>query len=323
MSACTGVTTIICFGSVSSHGLARTKSADLAVAVTTEKVRFTIRASSSRLEKGLIAIPQRFNDRFPRERGAIQIVFDDEQEPKPLTFHPYDPVVKESRIFGLGHWFSLRGVREGDQISITLEDLDGRLYRIALDRYVREREEQKTRQRLQAARTDSEAEREIGVLSRMTKKRPRELAHDVLSRIAQESIRRPRPKVRPGAVERHEGVPSAIRVLLRELHDGKCQLCSFTFEKRNGQPFFEVHHLDPEIGHHPTNLLVICPNCHAQFEHATVTDFRWVGNWLVGVTINGRRFSIRQPLVHDSINRTLLGLVILVAAAQVGRLLAR
>jgi hypothetical protein len=41
------------------------------------------------------------------------------------------------------------------------------------------------------------------------------------------------------------------------------------------------------------------------------------------VTINGKRLSIRQPLVHDSIKRTLLGLVILVAAAQVGRLLAR
>ena len=214
-------------------------------------------------------------------------------------------------------------MREGDQISITLEDLNRRLYRIALDRYVREREEQKTRQRLQAARTDLEAEKEIDALSRMTKKRPCELAHDELTRIAQESIRRPRPKLHPAALERHEGVPSAIRVLLRELHDGKCQLCSFTFEKQNGEPYFEVHHLEPEIGHHPTNLLVLCPNCHAQFEHAMVTDFRWVGNWLVGVTINGKRLSIRQPLVHDSIKRTLLGLVILVAAAQVGRLLGR
>jgi hypothetical protein len=77
------------------------------------------------------------------------------------------------------------------------------------------------------------------------------------------------------------------------------------------------------VGHHPSNLLVVCPNCHAQFEHATVTDFRWVGSWLVGVTINGRRVSVRQPLAHDSIKRTLLGLVIVLAATQVGRLLLR
>ena len=114
-----------------------------------------------------------------------------------------------------------------------------------------------------------------------------------------------------------------IRVLLQELHDGKCQLCSFTFEKRNGEPYFEIHHLDPGVGHHPSNLVVVCPNCHAQFEHATVTDFRWAGKWLVGVMINGRCFALRQPLTHDSLRRALLGWGIVVAATQIGRLLVR
>ena len=102
-----------------------------------------------------------------------------------------------------------------------------------------------------------------------------------------------------------------------------CQLCSFTFEKRNGESYFEIHHLDPGVGHHPTNLLVLCPNCHAQFEHATVTDFKWAGTWLVGVMINGKRFAVRQPLAHDSIRRALLGWGIVVAAIQIGRLLVR
>jgi len=291
--------------------------------VSAEKQRFTIRATASRVEKGLLAIPQKFTDWFPHEKGQIQVVFDDEDRAKALTFHPYDPTVKEARIFGLGHWFSKRSVREGDPISITLEDMARRLYRIALDRYVREREEQKARQKLQAARTDAEAKQELSTLSRLTRKRPRELAQEELLRIAQESPRQPRPRVSPRAAERHEGVPSAIRVLLRELHDGRCQLCSFSFEKRDGGPYFEIHHLDPEVGHHPSNLLVVCPNCHAQFEHATVTDFKWVGNWLVGVTINGKRVAVRQPLAHDSIRRALLGLGIVVAAVQLGRLQVR
>ena len=289
--------------------------------MSTEKQRFTIRASASRLEKGLLTIPQKFKDWFPSEKGRIQVVFDDEEKAKALTFHPYDPVVKENRIFGLGHWFSKRSVREGDLISITLEDLDRRLYRIALDRFIREREEEKARQKLQAARTDSEAEQELATLSRLTRKRQRDVAQEELLRIAQESLRQPRPNVFPGAAERHEGVPSGIRVLLRESHDGKCQLCSFTFEKRNGEPYFEIHHLDPEVGHHPGNLLVVCPNCHAQFEHATVTDFKWAGNWLIGVMINGKPIAVRQPLAHDSIRRALLGLGILVAVTRIGRLL--
>jgi 5-methylcytosine-specific restriction endonuclease McrA len=291
--------------------------------VSTDKQHFTIRASASRLDKGLLAIPQKFKDWFPGEKGQIQVVFDDEEKVRTLTFHPYDPVVKENRIFGLRSWFSKRSVREGDLISITLEDLGRPLYRIALDRFVRERQEQKARQRLQAAATDSEAEEELGTLSRLTRKRPRELAQEELLRIAQQSARQPRPSVSLGAAERHEGVPSGIRILLREMHDGKCQLCSFTFEKRNGEPYFEIHHLDPKVGHHPNNLLVVCPNCHAQFEHATVTDFRWTGNWLVGLAINGKRVSVRQPLAHDSIRRGLLGLVIVVVAARVGRLLVQ
>lgn len=302
--------------------------------MTTEKQRFTLRASASRLDKGLLAIPQKFRSWFPGEKGQIQVVFDDEQKAKALTFHPYDPTVKENRIFGLRNWFSKRNVGEGDLISITVEDVRKRLYRIALDRYVRDRQEQQARQTLRVARTDSEAAQGLATLSQLTRKRPRETARQELLRIAQGSERRPRPRVSPGAIECHEGTPSGIRLLLREVHDGKCQLCTFTFEKRNGEPYFEIHHLEPDIGHHPSNLLVVCANCHAQLEHAFVANFTWAGIWLIGVTINGRRISIRQPLADDSMRCALLGLVVVVAGAhvatahavavtQMGRLLLR
>lgn len=269
----------------------------------------------------MLAVPRKFKDWFPDEKGKIQVAFDDEEKISSLTFHPYDPTVKESRIFGLGHWFSKRGVREGDAISIILENPDRKLYRVALDRYVQERQEMRARRKLQAAQTDSEAEQELGTLSRLMRKRPRTVAHDELLRMAAESQRHPRPSVPSRMAERHEGVPTGIRVLLRELHEGKCQLCSFTFEKRNGEPYFEIHHLDPKIGHHPTNLLVVCANCHAQLEHSTVTDFEWVGNWLVGVAINGKSVSVRQPLAHDAVGKALLCLAITVMAVRVGHLL--
>ena len=291
--------------------------------MSTTKERFTIRASASRIEKGLLAIPQKFKDWFPDKRGQIQVVFDDEEQARSLTFHPCGPEVKENRIFGVGRWFSKRSVREGDLISITLEDQDRRLYRIALERFVRQREEQKSRQKLNAARTDGEAEEELGKLSQLTKKRLRRVAQEELLRIAQGSQLQPRSRVIPRAAERHEGVPSGIRVLLRELHDGKCQLCTFTFEKQNGKPYFEIHHLDSKIGHHPSNLLVVCPNCHAQFEHAKITDFKWADSWLVGVTINAKRVAVRQPLAHDSVSRGLLGLGIVVTVMQIGWLLFR
>ena len=136
--------------------------------MTGETQRFTIRATASRIEKGLLAVPQRFRDWFPREKGPIQVAFDDEEDTKAITFHPYDPVAKENRIFGLGQWISKRGIRDGDVISITIEDTDRPLYRIALGRYVREREEQKARHGLTAARTDSEAVQELRFCAQIT-----------------------------------------------------------------------------------------------------------------------------------------------------------
>jgi 5-methylcytosine-specific restriction endonuclease McrA len=291
--------------------------------VSAGRQRFTIRASASRLDKGLLAIPKKFRDLFPRERGRIHVAFDDDDSVKPLTFQPYDSVVKENRIFGLRQWFSKRGVREGDLISITLEDPERPSYRIALDRFVLERQEQRAREGLRLAQTDSEAEDQLTTLSQLTRRRPRDVAREELMRIAAQSEPRTRPTTAPPRAERHEVVPSGIRILLRELHDGKCQLCSFTFEKKNGEPYFEVHHLNPSVGHHPSNLLVVCPNCHAQFEHATIADLRWAGPWLVGVTINGKHRSVRQPFAHDLQWRTLIGLTMIIVATRVDRLLLR
>jgi len=218
--------------------------------VSTEKQRFTIRASASRLDKGLLAIPQKFRGLFPDKRSLIGVFFDVGEDPDELTFQPNDPVVKENRILGLAHWFSTRGVREGDLISVTIEDQGRRLYRIALDRYVLEQQELKARERLEAAETDSEADRQLTVLSQLARRRPRAVAKKELLRIAGISTPESRPTVLPPVAERRSVVPSGIRVLLRELHGGRCQLCSFTFEKRDGEPYFEVHHLDPSIGHH-------------------------------------------------------------------------
>jgi hypothetical protein len=290
--------------------------------VSDENPRFTIRASASRLNKGLLAVPQKHKTLFPTERASIQVAFDDESETREVTFHPYDPVTKEARILGLGNWFKTRGVREGDKISIVLEDPERWRYRLVLDRYLLQQQETQARQQLEDALTDSEAQQQLEKLVRLARRRSRDVAGEELLRLAHESQREARPIIAAPVSERHEGVPSGIRILLRELHDGKCQICSFTFEKRNGEPFFEIHHLDPKVGHHPTNLLVVCPNCHAQLEHATVTDLRWAGAWLVAVRINGKRFSVRQPLAHDALKRGLF-LLLIMAAAQISRIAFR
>jgi len=291
--------------------------------MTTEKRQFSIRASASRIEKGFIAVPQKFKEWFPRERTKIHVAFDDDRTTNALTFHPHDPAGKENRIFGTRQWFLKRGVVEGDRVTITIEDAERHLYRVALDRFVEEKQQQESRQKLRAAANNSEAEQELHTLLRLTRKRPRRLAREELLRIAQGSLPHKRLRVSSGAADRHDAVPPGIRVLLRELHEGKCQLCSFTFIKTNGEPYFEIHHLDSAIGHHPSNLLVMCPNCHAQFEHANIADLERVGVWLVAVSINGKRVAVRQPFVQDSIRAALLALIIGALFTQIQRILLR
>jgi hypothetical protein len=194
--------------------------------VNADKYRFSIRASASRLDKGLLAIPQRFRSLFPTARTAIQVIFDDGERSTPLTFQPHDAVVKENRIFGLRKWFLRRGVREGDSISITVESEPQKLYRIALDRFVLQRQEDKARSSLRSATTDLEAEQGLEKLAHITRRRPREAARGELLRMAAKSLPEPRPLIAPHPTTRREVVPA---------QSGSC-FASFTTENANFAP---------------------------------------------------------------------------------------
>ena len=150
------------------------------------------------------------------------MAFDDEQTSSEVTFHPYDPAGKETRIFGTKEWFSTRKIVPGDLISVSIEDPRKREYRIILDRFLSEKQKQESRQRFESAATESEAQRELSTLVRLARKRPRRVAREELLRLAQQTIPEKRLRVASNLSDRHQTVPAAIRVLLRELHEGKC-----------------------------------------------------------------------------------------------------
>ena len=85
-----------------------------------------------------------------------------------------------------------------------------------------------------------------------------------------------------------------MRALLRQLYQGHCQVCDFWFLKRNNEPYFEIHHLDARGGHHPKNLVVVCGNCHNQFEHADVAPEYNDEQWLIGVHFNKTLHQVNQ-----------------------------
>jgi len=277
---------------------------------------FTLYATDSRISKGLLAIPRKFGGEFPPTKGKILVVFDDGTRVEPKIYVPYDPKIKESRVFGLSRWFSRRGIVAGDAITITLEDPVKRIYRIALDRFIQQRRAVEARRQLYTTDSPEIAGEQLRRLAESKKEKVQEIAFQEIALIAQRPLLK-RKRVMVLQKGRAEAVPPALRALLEAIHQGKCQICDFTFRKRDGKPYFEIHHLEPDKGHHPMNVLVICPNCHAQLENATVGETERVMGWLVAVKINGRRFKVRQPFVRRRLPDIVAMLTTLGVAARV------
>lgn len=64
---------------------------------------------------------------------------------------------------------------------------------------------------------------------------------------------------------------SSIADVLKMYYDNQCQLCSTRLLKANGTGYAEAHHIQPYNRVHqgddtPKNLIVLCPNCHSQFD---------------------------------------------------------
>lgn len=88
--------------------------------------------------------------------------------------------------------------------------------------------------------------------------------------------------------------PPSTRRILADIYKGRCQLTDFSFLMKNGEPYFEIHHIMPNYGHHLKNLIVVCPNIHAQFEYAKVEEYFDEEGWLRRIKFNSQSYSVRQ-----------------------------
>ena len=86
----------------------------------------------------------------------------------------------------------------------------------------------------------------------------------------------------PPVRERFKKVPAKkwesknneVRIFLKEEYNGKCQICKYTFPKRNSQPYFEGLYLVSQTRakwiDDRGNVLCLCANCCAKFKQASV-----------------------------------------------------
>lgn len=113
-----------------------------------------------------------------------------------------------------------------------------------------------------------------------------------------EAFRTSLPKISIRNVKRYER--SRIGQALKALYEGRCQICGYTFLKRDGTNYAEVHHLEAlsEGGwEDPKNMLVVCANHHRQLHYAKVERIGWKGGQLI-LRINDELHHIKLDPVH-------------------------
>jgi len=256
----------------------------------------TVKITQSRIEKGLIAIPVSLAKWFPSHNTIIQAYLDDSHILETKNYSSYESSTRECRIGGMREWFEKNNIKNGDELVIQLVDEGNHIYRIVPERRFIAKT-QDLQQSFDNSETEQGAEEKIITLADWTRLDKERVVLSEFKRLVQKMPLRDRGILQEHSRTARESTPPSIRTLLGDIYKGHCQVCDFWFLKRDNQTFFEIHHLNPLKDHHPKNLVVVCGNCHNQFEYAnTQLEFNDT-DWLIRVCFNQKTYSVTQVLL--------------------------
>lgn len=214
----------------------------------------TIKIGESRLAKGLLAFPRGLSSWFPSENRDIQVYLSDSVESQIKRYSSYTGSTRECRIGGLREWFEKNGITAADEIVVQFLDSEKFVYRL-----IPEKNFISTTRKLQrefdGAKTEEQAFVQAMAIADWTRSDESAVSLNEFARLASISVQEERHHVERANVRARESVPANLRTLLLRLYAGHCQLCDFWFLKRDNEPYFEVHHLEPDGGITPRMLL--------------------------------------------------------------------
>lgn len=245
----------------------------------------TIRVTRSRLDKGLLAIPVALLDLFPKDKRKIKVYFDNSDLFKELNFTPYKSSSREARILGLKRWFQKHNMERDEEIVIQILDDKEYIYRLIPEKIYQQIIDD-SEGKLLSADNNNDFEANLSKLSKFTNIERKKLIEREFIKLALNPEISQREWERASQIKRKKNVPLAIRNILKGIYKGKCQLTGFTFLKKDGEPYFEIHHIEEHKGNYLKNLLVVSPNIHAQFTYATKKEFFDNEGWLRKVIFN-------------------------------------
>jgi len=248
----------------------------------------TIRITQSRIAKGLLAVPVSLIDYFPKNKTRVYVTFGESHQLNPKNYTPYESSSRECRIGGMREFYQKFQIKDGDEIVIQI--LDDKKYRILPENkfeYLVDGLEND----LDKSKDENEAILKLAKISDATNTNSKETILGEYFRLSKIKVEKRKYKL---SRERNakESVSPLTRKILTEIYEGKCQLTGFGFQMKNGKAYFEIHHISPELGDHLKNILVVCPNIHAQFTYANVQEYFDEDRWLRKVKFNNEEYAV-------------------------------
>lgn len=260
---------------------------------TASKIPFnynTIKVTQSRLNKGLLAVPVSLIDYFPKRKGKIYILHGTSDKISIKTFTPYISSSHECRIGGMRDFYEKSNLKDGDEIVVQI--LDTNKYRILTEGQFEDLVRGIERE-FDESENEDVASSKLAKISKIVNTTPKETLWSEYFRLAKKEVEKRKEKIiKPREVK--ESAPPSIRKLLSGIYGGKCQITGFGFLMKNGKPYFEIHHVKPELGNSVKNILVVSPNVHAQFTYMFVEENFDNDGWLRHVKFNGKIFEVNQ-----------------------------
>jgi len=255
----------------------------------------TFKVTKSRIDKGLLAIPKSLaSEYFPEHNSQIQISFNELDRFEAKNYTSFTSSSREARIGGMRLWYYRNKISDGDEIVIHVVDRENLKYKILPEKHFLNKIKQ-TQERFDKAEDESDANKRISVISSLTGLDKSKIALNEALRLVQSAMRA-RKYSSENVRKLKESVSASLKSLLGEIYQGRCQLTNFGFIMKNGNPYFEVHHINAGIGNHIKNLLVVCPNVHAQFTYANVYLKFDNDGWLHKVRLNKTEFMVIQKI---------------------------
>lgn len=251
----------------------------------------TIKITNSRISKGLLAIPVSLIKLFPKQADQVYLVDENDHE-EINSFTPYVSSSRECRIGGMRDFYERYHVQSGDELVVQV--LSKNRFKILPEKLF-EKKIVEFESKIDKASDDKEVNAAITGLAEFTTKNPDEILKNEFIRLSNQNITARKIITRPN-VKLRETVPPAIRKILLGLYEGRCQISGFSFVMTTGEPYFEVHHINPLKGNHVKNLLVVSPNVHAQFTYAKLQQFFDAEGWLRKVEFNGETHHVFQMI---------------------------